>query len=179
MWCCWTRPTYISIGFAPVRAQNNWPISSAECLANQHDACKQLDVRLPSPRDFRWTVVSVYQVRAISAATAVFVCRVGANFAELQCPSTESARFLTCCLVGIGEDRQTVDSRERRRPTPFVHVLGGKYPLYIAGSYTTPNGRETLTQSLNRKGWVVKNFTKTRNDWSQRMSIGMSVLMNS
>ena len=46
----------------------NWPIRNAEYLTNQrqHDACQQLDVRLPSPRDFRWTAVSVYQVRALS-----------------------------------------------------------------------------------------------------------------
>ena len=52
-----------------------------------------------------------------------------------RCSTTKSARFLTCCLVGIGEDRQTVDSRERRRLILFVHVLGGKYLLYTAGSY--------------------------------------------
>ena len=39
--------------------------------------------------------------------------------------------------MGIGEDRQTVDSHERRRLILFVHVLGGKYLLYTAGSYTS------------------------------------------
>jgi len=38
---------------------------------------------------------------------------------------------------GNREDRQTVDSRERRRLILFVYVLGGKYLLYTAGSYTS------------------------------------------
>ena len=80
----------------------------------------------------------VYRVRAIPAATAVSVYQVCA---------------LSYLLPGGNrEDRQAVDSRERRRLILFVYVLGGKYLLYTAGSYTTPNGRETLAQSLNRKG---------------------------
>ena len=65
----------------------------------------------------------------------MFVYRVRAIFAELQCPSTKSARFLTCCLVGIGEDRQTVDSRERKGVKTFCNILGVKYLLYTAVSY--------------------------------------------
>jgi len=40
------------------------------------------------------------------------------------------------CRVRIGEDRQTVDSRERKGRRLFVHILGGKYVLYTPGSYT-------------------------------------------
>jgi len=56
--------------------------------------------------------------------------------------SVYQVRALSYLLPGGNrEDRQTVDSRERRRPTPYVHVLGGKYLLYSAGSY---NSTETL-----------------------------------
>ena len=50
------------------------------------------------------------------------------------------------------EDRETVDLRERKVWRLVLHILDDKYVLYMPGSYTTPNGKETLTQSLSRQG---------------------------
>jgi len=55
-------------------------------------------------------------------------------------------------MPGENRRRQT-DSRfaRKERAKTFCTFLDGKYVLYTSGSYTTPNGRMTLTQSLSRK----------------------------
>jgi len=62
--------------------------------------------------------------------------------------------------------RRQTDGRFARkdRAGTFRTILDDKFVLYTAGSCTTPNGRETLTQSLNRKGVTSKNFYQTGND---------------
>ena len=57
-------------------------------------------------------------------------------------------RALSCLLPGGNRRRQTVDSRERRRLILFVHVLGGKYLLYTAGSYKIFNSGFLKCQRL-------------------------------
>ena len=106
-WCCLTRSTCISIGLAPTDqsgTRNTWSIS------DQHDACQQLDVCLPSPRDFRCNCcVSLPGPRAFLLAAW-----------------WESAKTY----------RQSIRAKEKGWRL-FVHILGVKDFLYTAGSYTT------------------------------------------
>ena len=60
-------------------------------------------------------------------------------------------------MQGIGRRRQT-DGRftQKERAKTFCTILGDKFVLYTPGILHHPNARETLPQSLSRKGWQIK-----------------------